>query len=90
MMLLYVAWMAIWQAVYDPCLWTAAVSSHAKEQSMSVAVSKIHQGSKEAPKPLQCMATCCNSASGNRAFTVRCTLSNQRTEQIHRSHHATV
>jgi len=36
MMLLYVAWMAIWQAVYDPCLWTGAVSSHAKEQSMSV------------------------------------------------------
>jgi hypothetical protein len=36
MMLLYVAWIAIWQAVYDPCLWTGAVSSHAKEQSMSV------------------------------------------------------
>ena len=36
MMLLYVAWMAIWQAAYDPCLWTGAVSSHAKEQSMSV------------------------------------------------------
>ena len=36
MMLVYVAWMAIWQAVNDTCLWTGAVSSHAKEQSMSV------------------------------------------------------
>ena len=36
MMLLYVAWMAIWQAEYDPCLWTGSVSPHAKEQSMSV------------------------------------------------------
>jgi hypothetical protein len=34
---------------------------------------------KEAPKPLQCMATCCNPASGNRAFTVRCTLSKAHT-----------
>ena len=24
MMLLYVAWMAIWQAVYDPCPWIGA------------------------------------------------------------------
>jgi hypothetical protein len=36
MMLLYVVWMAIWQAVFDPCPWTGAVSSHAKDQSMSV------------------------------------------------------
>jgi hypothetical protein len=36
MMLVYVAWMAIWQAVYDPCLWTGAVSSHGRAQSMSV------------------------------------------------------
>ena len=35
-MLFYVARMAICQAVYDPCLWTGAASSHAKEQSMSV------------------------------------------------------
>jgi len=35
-MLFYVAWMAICQAAYDPCLWTGAASSHAKEQSMSV------------------------------------------------------
>jgi hypothetical protein len=31
MMLLYVAWIAIWLAVYDPCLWTEAASSSSKE-----------------------------------------------------------
>jgi hypothetical protein len=30
-MLLYVAWIAIWQALYDPYLWTEAASSSSKE-----------------------------------------------------------
>jgi hypothetical protein len=28
MMLLYVAWIAFWQAISDPCLWTEAASAH--------------------------------------------------------------
>jgi hypothetical protein len=30
MLLLYVAWVATWQAVYDPRLWTEAASSPSK------------------------------------------------------------
>jgi hypothetical protein len=35
MMLLYVAWIAMWQAMYDPSLWTKAASSSSKSQRMS-------------------------------------------------------
>jgi hypothetical protein len=33
MMLLYVVWIASWQAVCDPRLWTSAPSSRAKARS---------------------------------------------------------
>ena len=44
-MLLYVAWIAFWEAMFDPRLWTEAASSPAKARRMGVR--DHHRGNSE-------------------------------------------